>query len=420
MNTPIRILILLLFSYLVPDTLYGKGINFITGSWSDIQTLALQSEKPIFVKVHTDWCIPCKDMDSAIFSENEVGTYYNEHFINFIIDVDSPTGTQFKNQYEVNFIPDLLFFAPNGTLLFRNNNLNNKIQLLTLAYSVLHQFSINKELNEGSSNIAEKPPTAMSIEIMQKQFDSGFQAQSFLHDFAYALENHALPYEDVVNKYLYKERKKKSLLSAKNQKFIFHFSENVQVQALDILLQNKLFFAKTYGLQNINSKIKNTLFNSTLQAAYSKNYRLFKRIKLLAKKASFSDETKFLYMLDSKYFEYLKDWKNYIEVTYNFMNKYDDDDPIFLNNQAISILKITENKGTLKEAKKWTEKSIFINPQDYNYQTYAYILYKLGEVKAAKAAAYRASKFNRGNQQIEKKVVMPKTAIPNTKNYVKT
>jgi len=399
MKNPVRLFVLailsLFFSCAVPSLLLGKGVNFIRGSWNEVQSLALQKEKPVFVKVHADWCIPCKDLDTKIFSENEVGAYYNEHFINYIIDVDSPEGIQFKNQYKVNFIPDLLFFAPDGQLLFRNNNLNNKVQVLAIAYNALHQssFKVSTETPNEYPH-SERPVVNMSIELMQKQFDAGFQSPDFLHDFAYVLEDNELPYEEVVNKYLQKERKKKRLFSDKNQQFIFHFSENAETEALDILLQEKISFARNYGLQNINKKIKNALFNSALQAAFTKDSHLFKRVTQLAKKAELSDEAQFLYILESKYFEYLKDWKNYIEVTYSFMEKYEDNDPIFLNNQAISILRVSENKETLKQARKWTEKSIFLNPQDYNYQTYAYILYKLGEVKAAKVASSKASKFN--------------------------
>ena len=412
----------ILLSCLVSTSSIAKGVNFVHGSWDDIQNLALQKEKPIFVKVHADWCLPCKNLDLEIFSENEVGAYYNKHFINYIIDVDSPEGIQFKDRYEVKYLPDLLFFAPNGQLLFRNNNLNNKVQVLAVAYSALHKSASKKETpNEHPPKDVEKIYSNINIELMQKQFEAGFQSSSFLHDFAYALENHELPYQEVVNKYLHKEKKKKRLLSFKNQKFIFHFSETIETEALNILLHEKLSFAKSYGLQNIDKKIKNVLFNSTLEAAFTKNDDLFKKVKQLAKKAALSDESKFIYILESKYFEYLKDWRSYIEVTYKFMKDYKGNDPIFLNNQAISILRLAENKETLKEAKKWAEQSIFLSPQDYNYQTYAYILYKLGDVKAAKLAASKASKFHQNNNfHQDKKTTMPKTNNPESDKYLKT
>ncbi len=266
-----------------------------------------------------------------------------------------------------------------------------------------------KKLTTKNASLSEKPPLKMSIEIMQKQFEAGFQSSSFLHDFAYALESHELPYYEVVNKYLQQVRKKKQLLTLKNQEFVFHFSENAQTDAFDILLQEKMIFSESYGLQNVERKIKNALFNSTLHAAFTQNDHLFKRIKQLTKKATLNDYSQFLYILESKYFEYLKDWKSYIKVTCNFMDKYEGSDPIFLNNQAISILKIKENKEILKRAKNWTEKSIFIDPQNYNYQTYAYILYKLGDLNAAKVANLKASKFNKRNY-IEKKVTLPNDA----------
>ncbi len=421
MKNPIQLLLLSVLLVLLSNPLMSKGVDFINGSWSDIKILAHQQQKPIFVKVHADWCIPCKDLDARIFSQSEVGAYYNENFINYVVDVDSPEGKQFKHIHHVTFIPDLLFFASNGQLLFRNNQLNNKVQILAVAYSALHKSTYRAvSLNESPLKKDDVQSYGQfNIELMQKQFNAGFQSSSFLHDYAYALEVYELPYEEVVNKYLRKERKKKRLLSNKNQKFIFHFSENIETEALNILLQEKKYFAKSFGLQNIDNKIKGTLFSSTLDAAFAKNPDLFRKVKQLTKKAGLSDEHHFLYILESKYFEYLKDWKNYIEVTYNFMGVYKENDPIFLNNQAISLLRISETKETLEKAKQWTEESIYIHPQDYNYQTYAYILYKLGEVKAAKVASEKASKFNE-RLPLDKKSTMPKTNKPSSESYLKT
>lgn len=304
----------------------------------------------------------------------------------------------------------------------------NKPNQILLLFTLITCFVPNYLFGNGSnfitpsnlkiSSSSEKPPHRMSIEVMQKQFEAGLKSSGFLYDFAYALENHQLPYEEVVNKYLNQERKKKKLLTNKNQEFIFHFSENAQNEALNILLQEKVSFAKSYGLQNVEKKIKTALFNSTLHAALTKNDNLFKRVKQLTKKANLSDYTQFLYILESKYFEHLEDWKNYIRVTYTFMEKYDEKNAIFLNNQAISILKVKENREILKKAKIWIERSIFIDPQNYNYQTYAYILYKLGDIKAAKVAASKASILNKGANA--RKVVLPNTINYPPKTYSKT
>lgn len=295
-----------------------------------------------------------------------------------------------------------------------------QIIVLIVLLFLLNPFLFGSALKAKDSTSSEKPPYEMSIEVMQKQFEAGFEASGFLHDFAYALESHELPYIEVVDKYLSIERKKKRLLSNRNQKFIYHFAVNAQSQALDILLQEKLSFAESYGLHNIDKKIKTALFNSTLQAAFTQNEQLFKRVKQLTRKAHLDDYTEFIYALESKYLTYLKDWKSYIKVTYDYMDKYNGTDPIFLNNQAISILKVVENTETLNRARKWTEQSILLDPQNYNHQTYAYILYKLGDVRAAKIAASKALKYNQSLPTTELKVNMPNSDVHKTRNHLKT
>lgn len=59
----------------------AQGIEFFHGTYDEALEKARTGNKQIFVDVYTSWCGPCKKMAKEVFTLPEVGTYFNEHFI---------------------------------------------------------------------------------------------------------------------------------------------------------------------------------------------------------------------------------------------------------------------------------------------------------------------------------------------------
>ena len=88
------------------------------GNWADVLELAKESNKPIFVDVYADWCKPCHMMERSVFTQKSVATFYNEEFINYKLDVDTPEGEAIANLYKIQSIPYFLFFNTEGEMVF--------------------------------------------------------------------------------------------------------------------------------------------------------------------------------------------------------------------------------------------------------------------------------------------------------------
>ena len=73
-----------------PDRTSGEksrsGIEFHDGTWEEALKLANESGKPLFLNISASWCGPCKALKRNTFPYEEVGTYYNAHFINVLVD----------------------------------------------------------------------------------------------------------------------------------------------------------------------------------------------------------------------------------------------------------------------------------------------------------------------------------------------
>lgn len=103
-----------------------EGIKFQKISFADALKLAKEQKKLIFIDAYTDWCGPCKMMASRTFTAANVGTFFNEKFINLKIEMEKDAdGAEIMRRYRVQAYPTLLFVDGNGKLVhtligFRN------------------------------------------------------------------------------------------------------------------------------------------------------------------------------------------------------------------------------------------------------------------------------------------------------------
>ena len=103
----------------VNNTVIASGINFYEGSWEEALEEAKKQKKPIFLDAYADWCRPCKEMDRDVFSQQKVGDYYNQNFINVKVNIDKGEGKELSDKYDIMEIPTYLYFDTNGELIKR-------------------------------------------------------------------------------------------------------------------------------------------------------------------------------------------------------------------------------------------------------------------------------------------------------------
>lgn len=116
---PLRWLFYVIFAMSCCVT-HGQGIDFKSGSWKSIKEKALLQNKMIFVDCYTTWCSPCKWMDKNTFSNDSVGMFYNQQFINVKMNMEKGEGIQIKKLYNVDAYPTYLFVDGNGHLIYRS------------------------------------------------------------------------------------------------------------------------------------------------------------------------------------------------------------------------------------------------------------------------------------------------------------
>ena len=110
-----RLLLLLIFGLAV--TMAEAQVKWVEGSTDQVRELAVKADKLVFIDLYADWCGPCRMMEERVFKREEVGDYFDRHFVAAKYNVDRPTGRALMQRYGRGSIPFYLILNTEGELL---------------------------------------------------------------------------------------------------------------------------------------------------------------------------------------------------------------------------------------------------------------------------------------------------------------
>lgn len=110
-----RLLLLLIFGLAV--TMAEAQVKWVEGSTDKVRELAVKADKLVFIDLYADWCGPCRMMEERVFKREDVGDYFDRHFVAAKYNVDRPTGRALMQRYGRGSIPFYLILNTDGELL---------------------------------------------------------------------------------------------------------------------------------------------------------------------------------------------------------------------------------------------------------------------------------------------------------------
>jgi len=302
------------------------GMIFETGTWEEVLNTAKEKNKPIFVDAYTVWCGPCIWMTANVFSTDDAGNFYNGHFINYKLDMEKGEGVDFAKKYEVRNYPSYLYFNSEEELIHRS----------------VGSKPVEAFIEDGKN--ALNPDRALYL--LKAKYDNGDKSEELLYEYAFALRNAYLKNTQEIAKEYLETQSDDDLLSEKNWEFIEKLVYDINSHAFKYLEVNKEKFADKFGASDVYKKIG------------------------LAK---------------LQYYMAEKDWKSYSEVAVEILDNIDD--ARFLNQVAWTFYENVDDTDMLDKALNWIKRSIEIEENYNNTDTYTALLYKLGRYDEALEAA---------------------------------
>ncbi|MEO1262178.1 MAG: thioredoxin family protein [Bacteroidota bacterium] len=360
-----NILFILAFSFLLIYHADAQGIQFDKGEWKEILAKAEQENKLIFVDAYAAWCGPCKKMDRDVFSQKEVGSYFNAKFVNAKIDMEKGEGPRLARSFGVMAYPTLLFVNSRGDVVHRSVGYHTTDLLLELGEAAL-------DPNKNMGSIAMK-------------YEAGDRSPDLLYNLALAkLDAMDGTYEKVAEEYLATQ---KDWNTKENREFIYRMVTSLDSKMAAHIVDNKKDYEEHLGDRAVSAKINELVQNQVSKAEKEED---LKSIETLYTRMYPEKGAEMAGRLKMGYYAQREDWSGFANATNAFYKKFPAQSWDELNEYAWIFYEEVQEKKLLKCALKWAKQSIKMESNYYNNDTVAALYYRLGKKGKALKAANKA------------------------------
>jgi thioredoxin-related protein len=414
MKSLITIILVFPFIAVAQKDINYRGIHFEHGlNWEQLKSKALTEHKFIFVDCYTTWCLPCKQMEKNVFTKENIGVFFNENFVSVQIQMNKTnndnadikswyvTADDIQSKYEVNVYPTFLFFSPNGKIVHRAAGGFSINDFLALGKNALDSnkqyYSLLAKYDPGNMDTGQLKALALSY-----RFNGPELAGKIVEDYIKRIDKKDLVKEETlrfleqfINVPSVKEIADSIINSFKgnefytkdNIKFMSFFTQKSSDKGFEIFLKYSDKVDSAYNERYFSAKgfVANIMVAEEIQpmldkAEKSKSEPEWKKLReKIRKKYGEYFATRCIMEGKSNWYHMQKNYEAYRKNLIQYVDKfYSDLDDWYLNDFAWSFFVKSNNVSELKEALSWSEKAVEMYPTANWMDTYANLLYKLG------------------------------------------
>ena len=347
----------------------NRKIHFEEGNLASVLAKAKAEGKFVFMDAYTTWCGPCKWMDKNVFTNDTVADYFNQHFVNYKLDMEKGEGLEVAKKYEVRAYPNLVFIDGDGNLVHR-----------AAGSRAAHQFV---QLGKDAQN------AEVRFAAYQQKYESGLRDPQFMTTYLELRERSALPFSEVAKAY-FATQKQADLITPGNWRLLYRYLDDPSSPAFAYLEKNQAAFAKKYTADSVQGKLLN-VYAGTLYAAIKANDDAgYLKAKQEFSAKNLKGKERAILGSDIQYYKKKADMKNYAASVVQMVEKYQVEDPNQLNSYAWAFYENVTDKAMLQKAESWAALAAKKAPGYAVLDTQASLLYKLGRKAEARAAAEKA------------------------------
>jgi Highly conserved protein containing a thioredoxin domain len=355
-------IILLLSCLICGMTLLAQnvGIHFLSDSTLQSALVkARQEHKLLFIDCYTSWCGPCKYMASTVFPKPEVGSFYNQHFLNWKIDcekvkkIDSLAFAKLK----IRSFPTFLFLDGNGNIVHQGVGSRTDKQFVELGEIALDSTRNfagfkNKIIHGDRSNSTLMMFYGCDVDASDKYIDEHFSLV-----------------DDSIK------------LSKASWQLFLYCMNNVEGSSFHFFVNNRDKYEAKFGKNEVAEKF-NRLFSYYSRPGKEKQLEYLSKLDT-SLYSSFCSKQEF----NKLYFKYnsAKDskemWTKLMAYTSKLFEKDQLDVPTLNDISWLTYenYKNFKDLNALKQAQQWSKKTVDAQPENHAFNdTYAHIIFNLG------------------------------------------
>lgn len=368
---------------------FGQGIEFFQGTYKEALEKAAKEEKLVFIDAFASWCGPCKRMAANVFTQKEVGDYFNKNFINMQIDMEKGEGPSLSGKFNVSAYPTFLFINGKGEIVNRKVGGMDPDAFINVGKTALGKVDYSTDLT--------------------KEYESGNRNPEFILHYITSLNKSNKSPLKVANEYL---KSQTDQTTPDNLKIIHQAAVESDSRIFTLMIKYKDLIIPIVGKEAFQKKIKEACENTVTKAIEFQIPELLTEAKNTISQYYPDVSAEFGYESDMKYFKSVGDMNNYCKSCVEYAQKY-------LKKDGVKLFQLAQNLEQHHfadvEAMKSAEKIALLATKadskkvEY-YMLYARILERNNKIKQAIDIAKKASELT-GNDQGAKQ---------NIENYIHT
>ncbi|RNA63788.1 thioredoxin family protein [Chryseobacterium nematophagum] len=362
---------LILFSSLFMGTfIFAQGIQFDEGKFASILAKAKKENKLIFIDAYASWCGPCKLMVKNIFPLQNVGDYYNSHFINTKIDMEKGEGLGLAKKYNVKAFPTYLFINGDGEEIHR-----------TLGYVEENDFiQFAKDAEDPNKRLAS----------LKQKFENGEKDPEFLKNLAsLTVYNDAEFSGKVLDRYF----QEKPTMDQEDVQILLMGLQSTDSPLYKIFQTKKEDIVKIISADRYEFFDKNTILNTIIKKSYNADTKTWNDNYFMSETQKFlSREEADKILKRAKITKALKnkDITTYEKLSLELYKDYSTIGAEELNSMAWNFFENVDTKSSLEKAIAWAQESVKKNENYANTDTLANLYNKTGDKINAKRWAEKS------------------------------
>jgi hypothetical protein len=360
------------------------GLQFQDLTYEQALIKSTNENKPVFLFGFASWCHFCEYMKDSVLPTEQVGSFYNEHFICIKMDLEKEGKNLNQKTIRAKSFPVLLFLNGNGEMLHRVCGKKDAQDFIQIGNDALD--------------------STKQLRTFAYKYRDGKLTPSQTYEYFKMVDRAGMDNQSLINNYLTIIPEDK-LTATYSWKIMYELYKDIEQPCMKLILDHR----GDYGIKYTNDSIDNKIMGLYINALMSKvqlldtNGYLSIQQKLRASKLDLAE--KIIAFADLNKMKMKGDWEGYFHNVDSFVVKYASNDYRRLNDVAYNVFEKAYDKDLLRRAEAWSQKAVSLMDTYKNNYTLACLYYRNEKYDEARTVLYHAI------DQATKQGVDPKQAL---------